>query len=196
MGRPIYLLRHGETEWNAQGRIQGALDSPLTARGREQAQVMGLALKRALSGASLPLYCSPLGRARQTMEIICSTLGLTPTHAIVDERLRELSWGQWDGVTRDEIEATTPGALAIRRASHWTHTPPSGGSYAQLAERLLPFLEEIAKNGGIVITHGATTRVLRGLHLKLAPEQIVRLEEPQDVVFALYADRIEPLSLI
>ncbi|MDF3075667.1 MAG: phosphoglycerate/bisphosphoglycerate mutase [Alphaproteobacteria bacterium] len=188
---PIYLMRHGETEWNTQGRIQGALDSPLTERGRQQAQTMGLALKRELGRAAPPLYCSPLGRARQTLEIVCATAGLDAGSCVFDERLREVSWGEWDGMTRAEIEASTPGALAERRASHWTHMPPGGSSYAQLAERLQPFVGAIKATGGIVIGHGATTRVLRGLHLGLPPHDIVRLEEPQDKVFGLYSGRIE-----
>lgn len=193
MSLPIYLLRHGQTEWNAQGRIQGALDSPLTELGRRQAQLMGLTLKRALNGTAVPLYCSPLGRARQTLEIVCASAGLDATGCAFDERLRELSWGEWDGKTRAEIEAATPGAMAARRASHWTHVPPGGSSYAELAERVRPFLEQIVRTGGIVIAHGATTRVLRGLHLAMAPADIVRLDEPQDTVFLLKPTEIEAL---
>lgn len=195
MNFPIYLMRHGETEWNAQGRIQGALDSPLTERGGRQAQIMGLALKRKLAGQVLPLYCSPLGRARQTLEIVCATAGLDVGVCIFDERLRELSWGEWDGLTRAEIEARTPGALAARLATHWTHMPPGGSSYAELAERLQPFIDALSATGGIVIAHGATSRVLRGLHLRMAPQDIVRLEEPQDRVFGLYSGRIEAFGL-
>ena len=195
MSPPIYLLRHGQTEWNAQGRIQGAFDSPLTELGRRQAQLMGLTLKRALNGSAVPLYCSPLGRARQTLEIVCAAAGLAASDCLFDERLREMSWGRWDGMTRTEIEAAMPGALAVRAASHWTHTPPGGSSYAELALRLQPFLREIARTGGVIVAHGATQRVLRGLHLDMAPADIVRLDEPQDTVFALHAGRIEALRL-
>lgn len=195
MPPPIYLLRHGQTEWNAQGRIQGALDSPLTELGRRQAQSMGLTLKRALNGVAPPLFCSPLGRARQTMEIVCAAAGLDPDGCVFDERLRELSWGQWDGLTRDEIEAAAPGALAARRATHWTHRPPGGGSYAELAERVHPFLQQLAQSGGIVVAHGATQRVLRGLHLAMHPNDIVRLDEPQDAVFVLGFGTTEALRV-
>ena len=195
MAFPIYLMRHGETEWNAQGRIQGAPDSPLTERGKRQAQIMGLVLKRKLAGAIIPLFCSPLGRTRQTLEIVCATAGLDAGVCVFDERLRELSWGEWDGMTRAEIEARTPGAMAARLASHWTHMPPGGSSYAQLAERLQPFVEAVTMTGGIVIAHGATSRVLRGLHLRLPPSDIVRLDEPQDKVFGLCSGRIETLDL-
>jgi broad specificity phosphatase PhoE len=194
MNFPIYLMRHGETEWNAQGRIQGALDSPLTERGRRQAQVMGLILKRKLGRAAPPIYCSPLGRARQTLEIVCATAGLDVGSCVFDERLRELSWGEWDGMTRAEIEASMPGAMAARLAAHWTHMPPGGGSYAQLAQRLQPFIDAITTTGGIVIAHGAASRVLRGLHLTLPPHEIVHLEEPQDKIFKLYSGRIETLG--
>ncbi len=192
--KPIYLLRHGETEWNVQGRIQGALDSPLTERGRLQAQIMGLTLKRVLQGASVPIYCSPLGRARQTLEIVCTYAGLDAAGCRFDDRLCELSWGEWDGMTTAEIEAASPGAVAARAAAHWTYAPTGGISYQQLAERLHPFLAGIVTTGGVVVGHGAVGRVIRGLHLGLAPHDIVRLDEPQDTVFALHHGRMEALT--
>jgi len=142
----------------------------------------------------MPLYCSPLGRARQTLEIVCATAGIDAAACIFDDRLRELSWGQWDGMTRAEMDAATPGAMSARLAAHWIYKPPGGGSYAELAETLSPLLNELAPAGAIIISHGAVGRVLRGLHAKMPPHEVLMLEEPQDVIFALHDAGIEALS--
>jgi broad specificity phosphatase PhoE len=71
MATEIYLLRHGETEWNTQGRYHGTLDSPLTRRGRKQAEDVGRLLSAILKGRNVAFYISPLGRTRETAEIIC-----------------------------------------------------------------------------------------------------------------------------
>ena len=185
MTASIYLLRHGETEWNAQGRIQGALDSPLTGKGIRQTRAMGAILARNLARPAPPLWCSPLGRARQTLELVCAEAGIDPAQCRFDDRLRELSWGAWDGMTRTEIEALVPGAMEARLADHWQHRPPGGGSYAELADRLRPLLAEIRATGGIVVGHGASGRRLRGLGLGPGPAEIGGLAEPQDTVFRL-----------
>ena len=96
----IFLLRHGETEWNAAGRFQGQWDSTLTARGHEQAAQLGRILVRALAGRlSVPLHVSPLGRTRDTAAIVRRSVpGLAPD--IIEPRLQEVSTGAWDGLTR------------------------------------------------------------------------------------------------
>lgn len=130
---PIYLFRHGETVWNAERRAQGHLDSPLTAAGREQARAMGRALARELRLAghgpsSVIVRASPLGRVRETLTIAASAAGLTHDEKCLDHRLREMSWGDWDGLNGAEIEARWPGALAARRLDHWHYRPPNGES--------------------------------------------------------------------
>ena len=109
MTAEIFLLRHGETEWNAAGRFQGQWDSTLTARGHEQAAQLGRILVRALAGRlSVPLHVSPLGRTRDTAAIVRRSVpGLAPD--IIEPRLQEVSTGAWDGLTRAEIEAGWPG---------------------------------------------------------------------------------------
>src|ERR1700690_2770649 len=97
----IYYIRHGETEWNAEGRLQGAQDIPLNDLGRRQAATAGLILadlfaRDRRSETSLEFVASPLVRARSTMELVRDTLGLPPDQYQVDDRLREIGYGQWE----------------------------------------------------------------------------------------------------
>ncbi len=124
----IYLVRHGETEWNRAGRVQGHLDSPLTRRGEAQAQAVGAALGALLDGDDVALVASPLGRTLATARIIRRALGRDAAAIATDDRLREISWGDWDGLTFEEIEARDPGELARRRDGRGDQRPPGGES--------------------------------------------------------------------
>ena len=102
----IYLVLHGETEWNRQRRFQGRLDSPLTPYGLEQARRVGSTLGRLIKDPAMcRLMSSPLGRARQTAEIICAALGVSSVQLALDPRLMEIDLGSWAGLTRAEVEA-------------------------------------------------------------------------------------------
>lgn len=193
---PIFLFRHGETEWNAIGRIQGRLDSPLTARGREQARAMGLALK-AVAGATcsdLLVYASPLGRVRETLTLAAGTAGINVATCRFEDLLREITWGEWDGMTRAEIDQRTPGAMAEREQAKWAHAPPGGESYEAAARRVRPLLDAVlasaAERPVALFSHGAVGRVLRGLYMALPGEEIVTLDEPQDAFYRLQAGAV------
>lgn len=111
----IYVVRHGETTWNAEGRRQGSLDSPLTERGVKQAVAAGRALRQLLvARRDVVLECSPLGRARRTAEILCRELGWPETAIVIQPLLAELRQGTWEGLTPPEIDARYPGARAAR----------------------------------------------------------------------------------
>ena len=101
---PLYMLRHGETAWNTERRMQGTKDSPLTARGRQQAVAMGRTLKRELASEPGPTFFfrSPLGRARETADIIGDEIGLTSDEWRDDPRLAELGYGRWEGFSWKE----------------------------------------------------------------------------------------------
>jgi len=135
MHHPIYLFRHGETHWNAEKRAQGHLDSPLTPAGRAQAEAMGRRLADELRQAGYEPTCvivraSPLGRVRETLSIAAAAAGLSHDDNCFDHRLREMSWGEWDGLTGVEIEArwrrggSTTG-ITSRRAARAISWPPS-----------------------------------------------------------------------
>lgn len=203
MRHPIYLFRHGETAWNAEKRAQGHLDSPLTEVGRRQAHAMGQALARELRSAgyepsAVIVRASPLGRVRETLAIAAAAADLAHDAECFDHRLREMSWGDWDGLTGAEIEARWPGAMAERRLNHWHYVPPGGENYVMAAERGRQALDDItllaASRPVAVFAHGGIGRVLRGLFLGVSDAEIRTMDQPQDAFYRLHrgvADRIE-----
>ncbi len=181
----LYLLRHGETEFNVEGRYQGQRDSALTDRGRDQARAHGALLKTLIAEPeSWRVVASPLGRTMATARIVCAELGLPEDAIETDARLKEIAFGEWEGSTPAEIQARHPEAWAARCADRWHHVRPGGESFALLAVRIGAFLRDVRGNT-IVIGHGGAGRVLRGLYSRLSEDQIVTLEEPQDAIHRL-----------
>jgi broad specificity phosphatase PhoE len=157
----LIFIRHGETDWNRDGRLQGQRDIPLNAKGRDQALGAGRLLQPLLSdAAAFSFFSSPLQRARQTMLLVRDACGLVPADAfIIDDRLRELSFGGWEGLTWRELRKNDPVAMQRRRLDRWHFVPPQGESYALLRQRIQPWLE--ALNGNVVVVaHGGVARVL------------------------------------
>jgi len=192
---PIYLFRHGETAWNAERRAQGHLDSPLTAAGRAQARAMGTTLAEEIRRAGYDpsgviVRASPLGRVRETLAIAAEAAGLVHDDQCFDHRLREMSWGEWDGLNGAEIEAGWPGAMAARRRDHWNYQPPRGESYVMAARRAQPALNDIAalavERPVAVFAHGGIGRVLRGLFLRVPDAEILTMDQPQDAFYRLH----------
>jgi broad specificity phosphatase PhoE len=189
----IYLSRHGQTEFNRENRFCGEADSPLTATGIEQAHRNGRALRSALSGcADLCIVSSPLKRALHTADIIRAEIARTELPIATDKRLREISFGAWEGLTVAQIKARDPAAWARRVADRWHVAAPGGESYEQVANRVGDWLKE-QRGDLLVVTHGAVDRILRGLYAGLSPEQICKLPEPQDEVFLLQGGRTTTL---
>ena len=202
---PIYLFRHGETVWNAEKRAQGYLDSPLTEAGRAQARAMGCALAQELARAGyrpphVIVRSSPLGRVRQTLAIAAEAAGLVHDEACHDHRLREMSWGDWDGLNGVEIEARWPGAMAARRLDHWSYSPPNGESYIVVAERARRALDDILARAAdrpvAVFAHGGIGRVLRGLFLGAPQADILKMDQPQDAFYRLHRGATERIGAL
>lgn len=186
----IYLLRHGETEWNALGRFQGHFDSPLTAKGRAQALAAGRRLND-LAPQADTIVSSPLGRARQTVEII-SSLNEYPT-AHWDDRLAEVSIGSWDGLTHIDIEACWPGKLDGSSPFDWFFKSPDGEPYACVVARARDWLS--ALEGVVVaVSHGLFSRIIRGVYLDLPAEKALELPVGQDVIWVLSGGEVTPVS--
>ncbi len=189
----IYLARHGQTEFNCENRFCGEADSPLTATGIKEAHRNGRVLARHVAKhANLRLVSSPLKRALDTAAIIRSELGRTEVPIETDARLREISFGAWEGLTLDEIKNRDPADWARRVADRWHHAPPGGESYSDVAARVGAWLEE-ANGDLLVVTHGAVDRILRGLYAGMSPDEICKLSEPQDEIFRLQGGRITTL---
>ncbi|MGH6958569.1 MAG: histidine phosphatase family protein [Caulobacteraceae bacterium] len=187
----IFLLRHGQTEFNSQDRVQGRIDSPLTALGVAQARAMGERLKAIADseGGRWEIETSPLGRARQTAGIVAEAMGLpAPT---IDARLAEVSYGDLEGLTVSEARAHAPqfatGDSIFGRA-------PGGETYAALAARVADWLSDHPEDAGrhlVAVSHAGTSRMARGLYLGLDEPAIRALDKPQGVVFRLHGGRIE-----
>ncbi len=191
----IYLVRHGETEWNRAGRMQGHLDAPLTARGEAQARAVGETL-RELGVERFDMVSSPLGRTRATAAIIASALGRDPEAIPTDERLMEMTWGDWDGLTLAEIETRDPGAWARRKADHWDFSPPGGGeSYTKVALRVADWLAGLdPERSLIVVSHGGVGRVARGLYGGLTEAETLAQDEPQNAFHRLRDGQVERIG--
>lgn len=190
----ILLVRHGETLWNLERRYQGRFNSPLTARGVAQANVVGRLLAALPEAAAAPIVASPQGRAYRTATIICERLGAARAIA-VDNRLREHSLGSWDGLTYNEIETRCPGIFAGEGRHEWYFRSPDGESYAALAARLGEWLAEQDESMAIiVVAHGLVSRVLRGLYGGLPRQVALTLPVPQDRVFRLGDGAIDELA--
>jgi broad specificity phosphatase PhoE len=163
-GPTIYYIRHGETAWNAQGRFQGSQDIPLNDLGRTQAVAAGEILARLLAHegrdpTSLPYVASPLGRARTTMELARGALQLPPVDYSIDDRLREIGYGQWEGLTLPEMQLHDAATFALRQVDIWSVAAPSGESYASVTSRIRDWFDSIAVDT-VVVAHGGTMRAL------------------------------------
>jgi len=160
----IYYIRHGETAWNAAGRFQGTQDIPLNDLGRSQAVTSGgiladLIARDGHQAAALPFVASPLGRARLTMELVRETLRLPPDDYAIDSRLREIGYGQWEGLTLPEMERHDAVTFASRIADKWGVAAPSGESYASVSLRMREWFDSL-QGDTVTVAHGGTMRAL------------------------------------
>jgi broad specificity phosphatase PhoE len=183
----LYYVRHGETIWNVEGRLQGRHDSALSATGRAQAvkcaSILADLLAREGKTPDDPAYVSsPLGRARAMMDALRAALGLVPERYGVESRLAEIAFGRWEGLTLADIVASEPAALTAREHDKWNFLPPGGESYAQVAVRVGEWYAGLAHDS-VVTAHGGTARALIA-HLGIAPpEQAANTDIAQGVVY-------------
>jgi probable phosphoglycerate mutase len=193
-GIALYFARHGETEANREKRFSGRKDTPLTDKGREQARAVGDILEREL-GERPPLafVSSPLQRARTTMEIVRERLDMPPGGYTVDPRLAEIDLGLWDQLTDAEARALDPALFDARAADKWHVPVPGGENYAEVAARATSWTQSLATDT-FAVSHGALTRILRGLILGLDWRAMSGLDEPQGVVFRVRAGTVARLD--
>ena len=160
----IYYIRHGETQWNADGRLQGVQDVPLNDLGRQQAAHAGHVLGELLARnghdkSSLPYVASPLMRARATMELVRGALQLPVQDYAIDDRLREIGYGSWEGSTLAEMQAAEPELFARRQTHKWTVAPAGGESYVAVQRRMTEWYEGVNVDT-VAVAHGGTARAL------------------------------------
>jgi probable phosphoglycerate mutase len=193
-GITLYLARHGETEANVEHRFSGKRDTPLTEKGLGQARAIGHILKREV-GLRPPLafIASPLARARITMEIVLSVLHVPESTFITDPRIQEIDLGQWDQLTDEEARAADPRAFAARGADKWHVCVPGGENYEQVAARASDWATSLTGDT-FAVSHGALTRILRGLLGGMDWQGMSSLDEPQGVVFRIRDGQVTRLD--
>jgi probable phosphoglycerate mutase len=194
----IYYIRHGETAWNAEGRLQGAQDTSLNDLGRKQAVdagriLAGLFAQEACNASSLPFVASPLGRARSTMELVRGTLGLPPRDYSIDDRLREIGYGHWEGSTLAQMQLSDPDLFARRQVEKWTVSPPGGETYASVQIRMRDWYDSVLVDT-VAVAHGGTARALMVALDIETPTSAADLTIEQGTVYVFRAGGVKKYS--
>jgi broad specificity phosphatase PhoE len=180
---PIVFVRHGETDWNAEARLQGHRDIPLNEKGRSQARRNGEAIAKQFAEIeSFDYVASPLGRTRETMEIVRATLGLKPADYRLDDRLKEAFFGDWEGFTIGELSRSHPDKIAERKSDIWEFEPPGGESYRRVSERVGQWVASLERPT-LAVAHGGVWRVLRVQLLNVDRFETAASPVPQDNAF-------------
>jgi broad specificity phosphatase PhoE len=173
----IYFIRHGETDWNLEGRLQGQKDIPLNDVGRVQAEEAARKLEALVPHfEDLAYVASPMTRTRETMEILRTTLGLHPEVYRLDDRLVELTFGVWEGMTWKEVRKAEPALAALREQDKWHYAPPGGGeSYAMLVDRIRPILDDLTRDT-VIVAHGGVARAFLSICCGVSSRQAASMD--------------------
>ncbi len=170
----LYFIRHGETEFNVAQRLQGRSETNLNARGRAQSReyagvLCDLFERDRRQPSDYAYVSSPLLRARETMELLRSELGLDPSAYAIDDRLAEISYGEWEGLTLAEVQARDPGVLQRREQDKWDFVPPGGESYREVADRVAAWYATVTRDS-VIAAHGGVARALMA-NFHILPEE-------------------------
>ncbi|MDI3470903.1 MAG: Phosphoglycerate mutase family (Rhiz) [Pseudolabrys sp.] len=194
MPRTLYFIRHGETDWNVERRLQGRRDIPLNARGRMQAAHCGevlrdLLARDAVAPGDLDFISSPLGRARMTMELLRPKLGLAPDGYAVEPQLTEIGFGDWEGFTLAELRNRDPRRAAQREHDKWHFLPPGGESYEMVSRRMAAWYHGLARDA-VVTAHGGTARGLMAFLGIAKPAAAPLVDIDQGVVYVFRGEQL------
>lgn len=194
MSRTIYLLRHGQTQFNKELRLQGHCNSDLTALGLAQAEAMANTLAAILEQPKdWTLYSSPLGRALHTAQIISERLSL-PTHAIrQDKRVMEIGLGEWEQQSAPDLARQNP--HISQQVLSWYLKAPGAERLIDAQARLASWLQDpLLPQQVIVVAHGLSGALLRGVYAGLEEEAVWAQEIPQDAFFKLQDGQISRIA--
>lgn len=183
----LYVIRHGETDWNAERRYQGQADIPLNDKGHVQAQRNGAALAGlGIDFSAVDFVASPLIRARETMVHVRAALDLPADEFRLDPLLKELSYGHWQGQLQSELPELDPAGIVDRAKDPYRWRPNDGESYADLVARTRSWLQSVGQDS-VVVAHGGTLRCLHTLLLGAPETDVPTLKTPQDKVCIIKA---------
>ena len=180
----IIFIRHGQTDWNAEGRFQGRTEIPLNKIGENQALRNGKKLREYLisQGKTPEDYewlCSPQIRAQKTMDLVREAAKIDQGKYQIDQLLIEMSFGKWEGHTSEELAGQFSNDFNQRKNNKWGFVPPEGESYQMASTRVAEWLNKLMKPT-IVVSHGGINRVLRGLLFSIPVTILPELFVPQD----------------
>ena len=177
----LYVIRHGECEHNAEGRLASQDDSPLTVKGREHARANGRLLGEVADFSTLDFFASSLHRTCVTMELLREAAGLPPTVYRADHRLMEMNCGDQIWLRWQDIPDADHAAY---RADPWNLARPGGESQRQVFARVGEFLATLERDS-VIVTHQVPARLIRAHYLNLAPQDSVRYEQPHGGILRL-----------
>jgi len=190
----LYYVRHGETDWNVAGRLQGRRDVPLNACGRTQALHCGeilqdLFARTGRGSVDFDYMSSPLARARETMELVRGPLGLPPEGYRVEARLSEIAFGDWEGFTIAQLHIRDPQRIAAREQDKWHFVPPHGESYEAVSKRVGEWYQSLT-NDTVAVAHGGTARGLIAYLGIAKPAAAPLIDIAHGVVYVFEGDRL------
>lgn len=188
----VYFVRHGQTEWNAEFRLQGQAEKDITELGREQATRNGRRLAEVIDRpGEFDFVASPMRRTRETMELVRTAMHLPPRDYTTDARLVEVHFGDWQGSTFAELEAAAPGSTKAREMGKWDFVPPGDGaeSYEMLLRRIRPWFEALSRQT-VCVTHGGVMRTIFRLVEDMPGNEASVVEILQDQVLRLENSRL------
>lgn len=181
----LFLVRHGQTDWNAEARFQGQRDIALNDHGRGQAFGNGEKLASLLGGnaASYDFVASPLSRTRETMEIVRDAMGLDAKAYRTDDRLVEICFGDWEGLTLAELTKAFPDVMKQRQLRKWDFLPPGdrAESFETLSMRSTDWLNSV-NLPTVCVTHGGIIRTLLVALTGMDKEDAANLDIAQDMI--------------
>jgi probable phosphoglycerate mutase len=192
----LLLVRHGESEWNREGRIQGQTDSPLTGLGRAQATEIGKYIAEHLNHLTLIVHSSPLSRATQTASIIAQFINYDRTRINVDQRLNDFDQGEISGTYGwDTVAKQYPELARLRLDDPLRYHPPGGESGADFRARLSDFLTDLdnsdqtRKSAHLVVSHGIVNKYMRSIRRNITGAGVIALDESQYAIYRMDDDR-------
>jgi probable phosphoglycerate mutase len=182
---PFYAMRHGETSWNARGFFQGHSDVPLSSEGERQvhgnARRLGVHCRGiGVDPSTIDIVSSPLSRALHSARIVCAELGVAQSRLTIDPRLKEASFGRWEGLTTLEVKERFRRERRQRKEDRWNFAPPGGQSYADISSAMQDFLAGMSHGRpSLIVTHTGNIRVALRLLQGLEPETAMATAIPQ-----------------
>ena len=194
----LILVRHGESEWNREGRVQGQFNSPLTEMGVVQAKSFGRYLSGVPLKEPLRIYTSPLERASETASIIAEELHYPKEKIIIEQRLNDFNLGVIAGTYGwEKVAEMYPDLARMRLHDPLRFHPPGGECGADFEARLRSFLDDLQDDGitNLLVSHGIVNKFIRGIRRHLKGEEIIALGESQNTIYCLNNDEETEITL-